>query len=149
MRTCTDYMLSIFEIGDIVKTKHRGALRVTPVVNNGVVNFRLVERTRESPGEPPENELIYITTPTNPCQSDAEYTTSRYCLPRTNLTSDPSLGEFFPPCEDFCCTGGYETATRTVQQFCNCYFEFCCNLDCEINEETLTEFFCTGVPSTP
>ena len=147
LTACTDYMPSIFEIGDLIKRKHNEALRVVPSVDDGVVNFQLEHQARERPGEPPATELIYIIdTPTNHCQSDPEYTTSRYCLPQTNLTSDPTLRQFYPPCEEFCCSGGYETMTTTVAQFCNCYFEFCCSLKCETYEETFTQYICSGIP---
>ena len=148
LTTCTDYMPSIFEIGDIMKRKHSEALKVTPVVQDGVVRFQLEQQTRERPGEPPATELIYIDTPTNHCTSDPAHTTTRYCLPQSNLTSEPTLRQYYPPCEEFCCSGHYEARNKVTPQFCNCYFEFCCSLKCETcGEETFTEYTCSGSPS--
>ena len=138
-------MPSVFEIGDILKVKHEEALKVVPVVDgNGAVSLRLEHRTREGEGDPTSTELIYIATPTNQCESDPEYTTSRFCLPQANLTSDPSLRQFYPPCEEFCCSGRYRSTTKTVPQSCNCYFQFCCDLTCEMCQETFTEYECIG-----
>ena len=145
LETCVTYMPTIFEIGDIMKQKHDEALKVVPVVDsNGAIKLQLEQRTREGEGEPPATELIYLATPSNHCQSDPEYTTSRYCLPIANLTSDPTLMQFYPPCEEFCCSGRYTATTKTVPQSCNCYFQFCCELKCDTCQETFTEYICAG-----
>ena len=146
VKTCTTHMPSIFEIGDIMKTKQEEALKVVTVYEGSRIKLLLEQRTREGEGEPPATELIYMATPSNHCQSDPEYTTSRYCLPLANLTSDPTLWQFYPPCEDFCCSGRYEATTKTVPQSCNCYFEFCCDLKCDTCVEIFTEYVCTGRP---
>ncbi|CAI8013406.1 Protein Wnt-7b, partial [Geodia barretti] len=65
VKTCTTHMPSIFEIGDIMKTKQEEALKVVTVYEGSRIKLLLEQRTREGEGEPPATELIYMATPSN------------------------------------------------------------------------------------
>ena len=143
IRTCTREIPSIFEIGDILRSKYDQAVRVNVVVGqNGDTMIQRADRRREQEGAPLSTELIYIETTTNHCSVDPEYTKSRHCLPQSELTTVSS--KFYPPCEDFCCSGNYGSTPKTIVETCNCHFEFCCNLICDSCERAYTEFRCSG-----
>ena len=143
VKTCTTVIPTIFDLGDILKAKYEEAIRVEVRVQNGEISFRTsAERQGEEAEEPPATELIFVASSTDHCQTDPEYTLSRLCLPRSNLTT--LLEQFYPSCEDFCCSGKYQSTTKTYRHSCNCYFVFCCNLMCETCEETYVEYICTS-----
>ena len=143
VRTCISEIPSIFEIGDVLRAKYDEAVRVNVVVGqNGETMIQRADRRREQEGAPLSTELIFIQASTNHCSIYPEYTTSRHCQPRSELT--PVSSKFYPPCEDFCCSGEYESTQKTIVETCNCYFEFCCNLICDLCEKTYTEYRCTG-----
>lgn len=126
-----------------MKIKYQEAVKVTIVPKlGGGVSLRVVDRRREREGEPSATDLVYVAMPTNHCQIDPEYTTSRYCMPHAALTLE--LSKFYPPCEDFCCSGEYRSARKTIRQSCDCHFEYCCKLKCNTCEETYTEYRCNG-----
>lgn len=142
-KTCSKDNPSIFELGDTMKAKYEDALKVTivPKIGGGVA-LRVVSQHREQEGAPSATDLVYIAMSANHCSVDPEYTTSRYCMPRTVLT--PELAKFYPPCEEFCCTGEFQSEQKTIRQSCDCYFEFCCKLKCNTCEDTYTEYRCSG-----
>ena len=126
-----------------MKIKYEEALKVTATVENGAVMLQLDAQRREGEGEPPATELIYIAAPTNHCLTDSEYTTSRVCLPEANRTSE-DLQQFYPSCEEFCCSGTYASTVKNITETCNCYFNFCCDLKCDTCEHSYIEYYCTG-----
>ena len=147
VKTCAREIPSIFEIGDILRAKYDEAVKVNVVIaQNGDSMIQKVDRRREQEGAPLSTELIYVEMSTNHCSVDPEYTTSRFCMPQSELTAVSS--KFYPPCEDFCCSGTYESMTRTVVETCNCYFEFCCSLTCDSCENTHVEYRCSSPSNT-
>ena len=142
--TCWKEVPSIFEVGDLLKAKYDEAVKVYVDIprNGGSAVLQTVDRRREQEGAPAHTELVFIEMSANYCSVNPEYTQSRYCVPRANLTS--SLSRFYPPCEDFCCSGEYQSARKTITQSCNCYFVFCCELRCQTCEKVYMEYTCTG-----
>lgn len=140
VKTCTTIIPSIFDIGDIMRAKYERASRVNMRRQNGELVIRTVEQDGREGRAPLPTDLVYHSLPTNHCLDNPDYTTSRFCLPRANLTS--VLGKFYPPCEDFCCNGEYSSAEKTVAKSCNCYFEFCCDLKCNSCDTSYTEYIC-------
>ena len=127
-----------------MKVKYDEAVKVNVIVRaNGEVDIETDDRRREEDGAPSPTDLIFIAPSVNHCMINPEYTTSRYCIPHANLTT--ALSKFYPPCEDLCCSGNYQSERKTIRQSCNCFFEFCCDLKCDTCEETYSEYQCLDV----
>lgn len=56
------------------------------------------------------------------------------------LCNQGSLG--LDGCSLLCCGRGYQTRIRDVEDKCNCRFEWCCNVVCEICKYKKEEFVC-------
>ena len=144
VKTCIRVVPSIFEIGDIVKEKYEDSVKVNVILHGstGQATLEIVDQRRYQDGAPTIADLVYLEMPANYCSVSPEYTTSRYCMPQADLTSE--LRKFYPPCEEFCCSGEYHSARKTINQLCNCYFQFCCDLKCQTCEEAFMEYRCTS-----
>ena len=87
---------------------------------------------------PAEDELIYIDESPDYCSENSEMgimgTTGRQC----HDEEDGSEGS----CKRMCCGRGHRTVTRTIRTSCHCKFVYCCRVECQTCEHTVTEHFC-------
>ena len=145
-KTCWRELPTLYEIGDILRTKYDNAVKVDVhhPRHGGPATLRYYDSDSDVHRKPPNTELVYLEKSGNYCILIQNYTQGRYCMPSTNLTTTSRLGEYYPSCEDFCCTKQFYTVQRQEIRSCNCRFVWCCEVVCQTCTETITEYRCTG-----
>lgn len=86
--------------------------------------------------KPPNKlDLVYINNSPDFCSPNKKFGTSGTIGRRCNATSDAPDG-----CGIMCCNRGFDSATYTVKEKCNCKFFWCCEVKCEmcVNQVTVT-----------
>lgn len=149
MKTCWRVISTMREIGQILKSQHINALRVSIEHRSiGPAVLRTVGSNSMTPML--DNHLVYIKTSINYCIKNRNYTIGRECAPR-DLLKKVKLGlplpagqinKEAPVCEDICC-GQLFRLDRTVSSYyCNCRFIWCCDILCDICTATVDKYYC-------
>ena len=150
VRTCWRELPTYFEVGDALKLKFDHALQVSVSHSGPQAELQAYDELRDEHYPAPFDSLVYLESPEDYCLS-GNFTRNRECLPRDLLDAQrrgevkaQAGNEYFPPCEDFCCSGDYEAVEMVMEETCNCRFIWCCNVICEICTTTITQYRCTG-----
>lgn len=113
-------------------------------VNN---NNNLISKSRRKSNNYPmidasKRELVYISRSVNYCIEDKSKgilgTSGRTCTKDTN----PDHGGSSDSCYLLCCGRGYNTMIKKVTTRCDCKFEWCCNVTCNVCENETEIYTC-------
>uniref|UniRef100_A0A2M4CIM5 Protein Wnt n=1 Tax=Anopheles darlingi TaxID=43151 RepID=A0A2M4CIM5_ANODA len=129
--TCWQQLTSIREIGDFLREKYDEATQVK-------VNKRGRLQVKDPRYKIPSAlDLIYLDESPDWCRINRQLkwlgTHGRVC----NKTSSDLDG-----CSILCCGRGYNTKKIIVKERCNCKFQWCCQVKCEICTKTIEEYTC-------
>ena len=153
VETCWEELPTYFEVGDLLKIKYDNALKVSVELTNGEEFFTHYDPILSSYIRLPQSDtnLVYLEEETDLCSQRENFTLGRRCLPRALLDAQmrgelkaSSTAEYFPPCEEFCCSGEYREESMSVSERCDCHFVWCCNVECQTCTTNTTEYRCTG-----
>ena len=146
VKTCWRELPTLYEVGDILRTKYDNAIKVDVhhPRHGGPAALRYYDSDSDVHRIPANTELVYLVKSGNYCILIQNYTQGRYCMPSANLTTTSNLGQYYPPCEDFCCTRQFYMVQRQEVHSCNCRFIWCCEVVCQTCMKTVTEYRCTG-----
>lgn len=154
VRTCWRELPTYFQIGDILKTKFDNALEVAVTTNRNeppLLTYYDEYLAAHIQLGPSDSSLVYLENNQNYCYDGQNFTQDRRCLPQTFLDAQnrgqvkvSSSREYFPPCEEFCCSGEYYEETTSHEENCNCRFVWCCNVECQKCTVNATQYRCTG-----
>uniref|UniRef100_A0AAG5CZH3 Protein Wnt n=1 Tax=Anopheles atroparvus TaxID=41427 RepID=A0AAG5CZH3_ANOAO len=129
--TCWQQLTSIREIGDFLREKYDEATQVK-------VNKRGRLQVKDPRYQIPSAlDLIYLDESPDWCRVNRQLkwqgTHGRVC----NKTSTGLDG-----CSILCCGRGYNTKKIIVKERCNCKFQWCCQVKCEICTRSIEEYTC-------
>ncbi|KFB45524.1 AGAP010290-PA-like protein [Anopheles sinensis] len=129
--TCWQQLSSIREIGDFLREKYDEATQVK-------VNKRGRLQVKDPRYQIPSAlDLIYLDESPDWCRVNRQLkwqgTHGRVC----NKTSSGLDG-----CSILCCGRGYNTKKIIVKERCNCKFQWCCQVKCEICTRSIEEYTC-------
>lgn len=120
-KTCWKKLPLFREVGNRLKEKFDGAIKVT--TGNDGKGFMPEEKGTKSPMN---EDLVYSEDSPDFCQANSITgslgTKGRIC----NQTSETD------GCDLLCCGRGYSTHIKTEYVNCNCQFQWCCNVTCNI-----------------
>lgn len=150
VKTCWRELPTYYQVGDILKVKFDHALHVSTDDSGPQAVLVAYDELQDVHYPAPFSSLVYLESQENYCSS-GNFTQNRECLPRDLLDAQrrgevkaQAGSEYFPPCEDFCCSGEYEVVEMEVVETCNCRFMWCCNVICEICTTVIRQYRCTG-----
>lgn len=133
MRTCWRRLSSFRRVGSYLKDRYNGAIQVIPS-NDGQ---SLVPR-EENISPPTGLDLFYSEASPDFCTRDLEKgslgTTGRQCDPHTVGNSNS--------CDQLCCGRGYQVKRRVVKYRCDCEFQWCCDIKCNICKKIMQVYEC-------
>ncbi|EAA14587.4 AGAP010290-PA, partial [Anopheles gambiae str. PEST] len=129
--TCWQQLTSIREIGDFLREKYDEATQVK-------INKRGRLQVKDPRYKIPSAlDLIYLDESPDWCRVNRQLmwqgTHGRVC----SKTSSGLDG-----CSILCCGRGYNTKKIIVKERCNCKFQWCCQVKCEICTRTIEEYTC-------
>uniref|UniRef100_A0A182VSR4 Protein Wnt n=1 Tax=Anopheles minimus TaxID=112268 RepID=A0A182VSR4_9DIPT len=129
--TCWQQLTSIREIGDFLREKYDEATQVK-------VNKRGRLQVKDPRYKIPSAlDLIYLDESPDWCRVNRQLmwqgTHGRVC----NKTSSGLDG-----CSILCCGRGYNTKKIIVKERCNCKFQWCCQVKCEVCTRSIEEYTC-------
>ncbi len=147
IKTCWNELPTIYKIGDDIKQLYDKAKEVELYQPTSGPSFlRYMED-----GEyiiPSTADMVYLDESPRYCAASSNFTSQRQCMPQSALNgsefSNTDMKEHYPPCETFCCNGGYQTYHKTEVTSCNCNFVWCCEVVCQTCTTNVTEYRCTG-----
>uniref|UniRef100_A0A182MSA1 Protein Wnt n=1 Tax=Anopheles culicifacies TaxID=139723 RepID=A0A182MSA1_9DIPT len=127
--TCWQQLTSIREIGDFLREKYDEATQVK-------VNKRGRLQVKDPRYKIPSAlDLIYLDESPDWCRVNRQLmwqgTHGRVC----NKTSSGLDG-----CSILCCGRGYNTKKIIVKERCNCKFQWCCQVKCEVCTRSIEEY---------
>uniref|UniRef100_A0A182PTW3 Protein Wnt n=1 Tax=Anopheles epiroticus TaxID=199890 RepID=A0A182PTW3_9DIPT len=129
--TCWQQLTSIREIGDFLREKYDEA---TQVKMNKRGRLQVKDPRYKIPSA---LDLIYLDESPDWCRVNRQLmwqgTHGRVC----NKTSSGLDG-----CSILCCGRGYNTKKIIVKERCNCKFQWCCQVKCEICTRSIEEYTC-------
>lgn len=149
-RTCFRQLPTLRDISTNMKAKYNQSMKVSVHETRGTSVLRSTGNDND-PISPPIGSLVHVKKSVKYCVKQSNYTANRSCIPQAVLdkiergeASPSSYPEYpLPPCETLCCSGGYSTLTDTVSTTCYCQFVWCCRIECDDCEKTLTRYKCT------
>uniref|UniRef100_A0A4Y0BJV1 Protein Wnt n=1 Tax=Anopheles funestus TaxID=62324 RepID=A0A4Y0BJV1_ANOFN len=129
--TCWQQLTSIREIGDFLREKYDESTQVK-------VNKRGRLQVKDPRYKIPSAlDLIYLDESPDWCRVNRQLmwqgTHGRVC----NKTSSGLDG-----CSILCCGRGYNTKKIIVKERCNCKFQWCCQVKCEVCTRSIEEYTC-------
>jgi len=144
VKTCWRELPTLYEVGDILRDKYDSAVEVEVHVprSGGPATLHYYDNSSDEHVPARTDKLVYLEQSGNYCTIDQNYTHGRYCMPKANITEE--LGEYYAPCEDFCCNKEFNQEQNRVVRSCNCRFIWCCEVVCQTCVETITEYRCAG-----
>ncbi len=147
VETCWNELPTIYEIGDKVKELYDEAIKVELYQPTSGPSFLRYMKD----GEyiiPSTADMVYLDESPRYCAASSNFTSQRQCMPQAALNGsefhDTDMKEHYPPCETFCCNGGYEAYHKQEVKSCDCTFVWCCEVVCQTCTTNVTEFRCTG-----
>ena len=138
LQTCWIKMPKFMEVGEMLKKKFDSSHLVTLSNDNRKFNF-LSDNNRSGQLRPirVRRDLIYTTQSPDYCKADSKKgslgTRKRSCDPESSGTGG---------CELLCCGRGYKTHNVKVTENCNCKFQWCCEVTCDICVVMKTRYTC-------
>ncbi|XP_058060068.1 protein Wnt-5 [Anopheles bellator] len=129
--TCWQQLTTIREIGDFLREKYDEATQVK-------MNKRSRLQVKDPRYKIPSAlDLIYLEESPDWCRINRQLkwqgTHGRVC----NKTSSG-----LDSCSILCCGRGYNTKKIIVKERCNCKFQWCCQVKCEICTKSIEEYTC-------
>lgn len=139
--TCWQQLSSFREIGDYIKSKYDTAIEVKLSKKGKLIAKRssgtgkyLLSTGGKSHAKITQEELVYLDSSPDYCTLDSSYsTTGRAC----NATSRGSDG-----CGKLCCGRGYNVHKAVVKTRCNCKFNWCCWVQCDMCQKLQDVYTC-------
>ncbi|GFO37628.1 protein wnt [Plakobranchus ocellatus] len=126
LKTCWKKMPTFREVGNRLKDKFDGAIRV--IISNDGKNIIPEGRTIKPPSQ---SDLVYSDTSPNFCKKNRKVgslgTQDRECDPDS---------EGVGGCDLLCCNRGFTKNEVLVKENCKCRFVWCCDVTCETCEST-------------
>ena len=130
LRTCWRSMGSFADIGEKLKELYDDAIEVRSMPTGSIKNRLRFQprnvRERESMAATYRSNLIFATSSPNYCEANVPLgswgTRGRIC----NRYSRAIDG-----CDSLCCHRGYRSDIVTVENPCNCQFQWCCQVQCQ------------------
>ncbi|XP_059611738.1 protein Wnt-5 [Phlebotomus argentipes] len=129
--TCWQQLSSMREIGNYLREKYDEATRVK-------MNKRGRLQVHDSRFKVPTAlDLVYLDESPDWCRNSKQLqwqgTHGRVC----NKTSSG-----LDSCSILCCGRGYNTKKIVVRERCNCKFQWCCHVKCDVCVKVIEEFTC-------
>ncbi|XP_058455685.1 protein Wnt-5 [Malaya genurostris] len=129
--TCWQQLTSVREIGDFLREKYDEATQVK-------INKRGRLQVKDPRYKlPTPLDLVYLDESPDWCRNNRQLkwpgTHGRVC----NKTSSGLDG-----CAILCCGRGYNTKKIVVKERCNCKFQWCCQVKCDICTRHIEEYTC-------
>lgn len=132
LKTCSKKMPTFQEIGNKLKERFDGAVKVVP--GNDGHSF-IPEGDTIKP--PSKMDLVYSEESPSFCDENVSLgsfgTRGRVCL--ENSPSEEGCGIM-------CCGRGSAPRTQEVQVNCKCSFKYCCEVECQICRFNETKHYC-------
>uniref|UniRef100_A0A0K0FDY6 Protein Wnt n=1 Tax=Strongyloides venezuelensis TaxID=75913 RepID=A0A0K0FDY6_STRVS len=131
LKTCWMQMPSIRQIGNILQSKYRSARRIQINSRGNMqivahVEKRGIEKSKKTRSQL-QTELVFLQNSPDYCRSDNKTgtigTEGRIC-------NKDSQGP--DSCDLLCCGRGYNSYIEEVETKCNCKFQWCCKVVCDI-----------------
>ena len=147
MKTCWRVISPMREISHILKTQHSSALRVS--VEHRTIGPAVLRTDGSQSMTPRANHLVYLKSSINYCIRNRHYTYGRECVPRNLLAAlqeqgSPLFNNEAPICEDICCGQQFRQQREVGSYYCNCRFEWCCDIVCDICTEAIEKYYCVS-----
>ncbi|XP_054713550.1 protein Wnt-4-like [Uloborus diversus] len=122
VKTCWHALPPLLEVAQKLKLRHRNAEEVRPVMVGRGTKLLPATNARFN-----KDDLVYREQSPDYCVYDpktgSEGTKGRQC----NSTATDSFG-----CEAMCCSRGFLTTWVETEERCNCKFQRCCYVTCDV-----------------
>ena len=144
MKTCWRVISPMREISHVLKVQHNSAVRVS--VEHRSIGPPLLRSETPHSMTPRASHLVYIKSSVNYCIRDRHYTYGRECVPRNllaTLQASPLFKET-PVCEDICCGQQFRHQRTVGSYYCNCRFQWCCDIICDICTDVIEKYYCVN-----
>ncbi|CAD5221569.1 unnamed protein product [Bursaphelenchus okinawaensis] len=143
LKTCWMQLPSVQEVGNILTSKYRSARRIqinsrgNMQFENGEKEEKLHKRNLNKKKNRSLYDLVYLDDSPDYCMSDKNEgtlgTAGRECLINTHGPAS---------CDVLCCGRGHNTFEREEVTKCNCKFQWCCEVVCEMCRNVTTVHVC-------
>ncbi|XP_076356909.1 protein Wnt-7b-like [Tachypleus tridentatus] len=141
IRTCWKTLSSFARIGDFLMKKYHTAKKVLPFWNQKArpsMPTHLRVRISNQPNyKPRSRDLVYLQRSPNYCEINLSLGSPGTKGRRCNQTSNEIGG-----CALMCCGRGYNTHQLKRIWQCNCKFQWCCDVKCNMCSEKLEVYTC-------
>ncbi|XP_013789007.1 protein Wnt-7b-like, partial [Limulus polyphemus] len=141
IRTCWKTLPSFTQVGDFLMEKYRRAKRAFPFWGNqkglSTPSHLRVRRSKLPNSKPISKNLVYLERSPNYCDLDLSLGSPGTRGRRCNRTSNGIDG-----CALMCCGRGYNTHQLTQSWQCNCKFQWCCDVKCNMCKDKLEAYTC-------
>ena len=139
LKTCWRTLPAFHQVGNFLRKKYDTAVQITErqtkrrLRKKGKVKRKVIVNV-------PKEDLVYINRSPNYCVEDKSKgilgTTGRICAKTT--PDDPRPDS----CSLLCCGRGYNTKIEKITTRCDCKFEWCCNVQCNVCESENDIYTC-------
>lgn len=136
LKTCWRTLPSFHQVGSFLRRKYDSAVQISErqmrrkLRKKGKVKRKVIVSV-------PKEDLVYINRSPNYCVEDKSKgilgTSGRTC----NKSSDGP-----DSCSLLCCGRGYNTKIEKITTRCDCKFEWCCNVQCNVCESENEVYTC-------
>ncbi|XP_013785204.1 protein Wnt-7b-like, partial [Limulus polyphemus] len=141
IRTCWKTLSSFTHIGDFLMKKYHTAKKVFPFWNQKAglskPTYLRVRTSKQPNNKLRSRDLVYLQTSPNYCEVDLSLGSPGTKGRRCNQTSNGIGG-----CALMCCGRGYNTHQLKRIWQCNCKFQWCCDVMCNMCSEKLEVYTC-------
>lgn len=131
LKTCWMQMPSLRQIGNILQSKYRSARRIQINSRGNMqivahVEKRGIEKNKKTRNQL-QTELVFLQNSPDYCRSD---NTTGTIGTEGRICNKDSQGP--DSCDLLCCGRGYNSYIEEVETKCNCKFQWCCKVVCDI-----------------
>ena len=131
-KTCWYSVSKIQIIGRALMRKHAKSVRVKA----DLTNSRLERQDKEGK-RPQVKDAVHLHDSPSYCERNHSLgslgTAGRKCGTRSNLKGN---------CDNLCCGRGHTTRRYLFQEKCDCHFEWCCRVRCNVCERAGEVYWC-------
>ena len=132
LKTCVRKLPDFRDIGRFLLQKYDSAVKV--MIDNKGTKLLPKEKSFE---HHTSTDLVYTDDSPDFCKANVKTgsmgTSGRRCVP-----GDGKLNS----CSILCCDKGEEKSFVILEEHCNCTFQYCCDVHCEICRKNVTSYTC-------
>ncbi|XKL64244.1 hypothetical protein PGB90_004330 [Kerria lacca] len=135
-RVCWRKLPSFRDVGDTLSARYEGAILVK-MVEKKKKHAKKLRAAGKDMKQPNRTELVFLEDSPNYCERNETF---GIMGTRGRLCNQGSLG--VDGCPLLCCGRGYQIRVREVEEKCNCRFEWCCKVVCDVCKYKKEEYIC-------